>query len=331
MPILKAQKGETLKNLWKDTKKDFHKQYVPEGMSKEDYARLQGATQGSGALSKIGAAPDAMARGLQYLTGKVTGLLKRPTAIKAFNPSGPTEVVPGGVHYPVGSRETADMIKREMAWLNDPEYVRRKAAATGMSYRDIIAEKRLIMEQFMNTRYRSYNLDNPIAKGAYTSASGTNPPRVELWKADSPQSAINTLSHEIKHAGSETALGNDAIYYKKYPAVKFRNAEWIGEWANKPYEQQTVSKRIMDYIEETQGVKRGQQLDDAHIIRMANDLNAQILANKSHNSDIMHMLTQFNKQYGPGWIPYLTKAVNKAYVIPAAAVAGSAVAKQKNK
>jgi len=72
MPILKAQKGEKLKKLWEDTKADFHKQYVPEGMSKKDYDTMAGTVYNVGGLSKIGAAPDAMGKAMKYLAVKAS-------------------------------------------------------------------------------------------------------------------------------------------------------------------------------------------------------------------------------------------------------------------
>jgi hypothetical protein len=69
--------GNRPRGLLNEIKADFHKQYVPEGMSKKDYDTMAGTIFNIGGISKLGAAPDAMAKAASFAGEKAKGLLSK--------------------------------------------------------------------------------------------------------------------------------------------------------------------------------------------------------------------------------------------------------------
>jgi hypothetical protein len=253
---------------------------------------------------------------------------------KIVKPKVPNPVSTGGI-LPEGldSRKVADMINREKDWLKNPEYMRRKAAATGKSPEVINKETEQIMDRLNNTKIDFMTGKRPGAKGSYQ-ASFKGTPVVEIYDGPLAQKA-STLSHEIKHASSESAIGDR--FYRKYPKADigkwydpFTDKARLRKWANQPFEQQVVSRRIMDFSEKFAGKPRGTKLTDFDVASAVDYADAQVNKGLWQNSDIAIIAREFRNKFGKDYLTKLTDLVNKAYVAPTAvAVAGAGLLKKK--
>ena len=203
--------------------------------------------------------------------------------------------------------------------------------ATGKSKERVIKESDKMIQKLRNT---DVNFVDEIEDGAgalYTAGIGKTNPRVTVWKAPNKKHGESLLSHEIKHASSEAAILKDPLFevfnssYKKYPKLSVSN-KWydnptlaISEKAyyNDPREQQVIARRIMDIIENEQGIKRGTKITRGNFDVLRNSLNTQNKAKDTHNADIMSMLQQFKHKFGQ--TEYIDKTIdfiNKAYSNP---------------
>ena len=143
----------------------------------------------------------------------------------------------------------------------------------------------------------------------------------------------HSTKHEIIHTLSEHALetGDELLRvfnreYKKYP--KINAMKWhdrvnplamTQRWANNSQEQQVVARRIMDYIESTQGLKRGEKLSISNINDLRDDMNKFKRENEHlqkkdmRYNDITRLMLTFQRKYGDNYPNKLLELLNTAY------------------
>jgi hypothetical protein len=241
----------------------------------------------------------------------------------------------------IDAKHLAGLIKKETDWLRSPEYLKRKMEATGRTAASIKKEAEEIINNINNTPIE-YTEATSGAEGVYTPTEGV---KVYNGGVDNPYYE-GVLDHEVKHAFSESAYQSDHVtdYFKNtgytnYPKVnlntslKDRVSSAIGmHWANLAPEQQVVGRRMMDVIENTQGVKRGTQLNDSNV----ENLIEYLRKNKSNNNDMFEIAWKFKNKFGDNYKTHLKNFLNKAYgtvpyVIPTAIGVKAASALQQKK
>jgi hypothetical protein len=232
--------------------------------------------------------------------------------------------------------------KREIDWLNSEEAIKRNMTATGKSREAVIKENNEIIKQLNKTTLNVLDDKADMAAGVYS--QNKKNPVINLFNTGNEEQLLNVADHEIKHAVSQQAIrSHDGLIdlvtnpYKKYPTVNVKKwydnfipGETTSKWASNAPEQQVVSKRIMDLVEKTQGVKRGTQLTDDNIKGVTDLLNKEIKNGNPQNSDIVAMLSSFKSKFGKNYYPIVKDMVNKAYLAPVA-IGAAALYKKNNK
>ncbi len=216
-------------------------------------------------------------------------------------------------------------LERELKWLDDNEYILRKKEATGMSESTIKEDVQKIKEQLAKTEINFLDEEADLASGVYSQDKKN--PIINMFKTDDEYLTLNSIDHEIKHVVSEQALEtmDDLIRlftsnYKKYPKINIKRTidylipgETLGKWASKAQEQQVISKRIMDIMETSYGIKRGTRLTTDDLKKLTFDLNNQIGIGDEKNNDIITMLYKMKQKYKESYKYKLCEMVNKAY------------------
>jgi hypothetical protein len=217
-------------------------------------------------------------------------------------------------------------IERELAWLDSNEYILRKKEATGMSESKIKKDIQKIKEQLAKTEINLLNEEADLASGAYS--RDKKKPIINIFETYDENYTLNVIDHEIKHAVSEEALEtmDDLVRvfcsnYKNYPRINNKKiidylipvGETLGRWASKAQEQQVISKRIMDIMEEDHSIKRGTKLTIDDLKLLIDDLNSQIKNNDIKNNDIITMLHKMKQKHQDSYVHKLSHMVNKAY------------------
>ncbi len=217
-------------------------------------------------------------------------------------------------------------IEKELAWLDSDEYTSRKKEATGMPESQIKKDIQKIKEQLAKTVINLLDEDADLASGVY--AQDKNNPIINIFKTYDQNLTLSTIDHEVKHMCSEQALEtmDDLVRvfcsnYRKYPKINNKKitdylipvGETSGRWASNAQEQQVISKRIMDIIEENHGIKRGTKLTVDNHKLLIDDLNSQIKNNDMKNMDIITMLHAMKQKHKDSYMQKLYQMVNKAY------------------
>jgi len=280
---------------------------------------------GLGKVKQVGRIGTTAREGMVKGTNTLKGIKNLPNDIK------PTKI--------------KNLVNREKKWLTSEERIARKAKATGMTRGDILKESDDIIKELDRTNIEFLDESSRFGSGRYFPGSKKRNPNIKVynedgvkaWDTNKKDIRLAILDHEVKHAGSELAIDKaDELLkrvgygkYGKYPRVKL--GKWYdrfnpfptrGAWINDAAEQQVVSKRIMDYVEQAQGIKRGSKLTDANINDMVNTFktdNVEFIK----NYDVATILKAIKKKEGTNWIPKVTDMVNKAYVVPPASIVGS--------
>src|SRR4030042_5303938 len=155
-----------------------------------------------------------------------------------------------------------EVTERELKWLDSDEYVLRKKEATGMPEDMIKKNAQRIKEQLTKTTINLLDEKADLASGVYR--QDRKNPIINIFKTYNEALTLTAIDHEIKHAVSEQALEtmDDLIKvftsnYNKYPKINNKRivdyiplVQTSGKWASNASEQQVVSKRIMDIMEE---------------------------------------------------------------------------------
>ena len=237
----------------------------------------------------------------------------------------------------IDAEHLAKLIKRESDWLRDPEYIRRKRAATGRSEASIKKESENIIDHINNTSINYTGTAEDAVSGLYS--PGTNP-KIQIFDGSPDYYGAGhsfytgVLDHEVKHAFSETAVPGDPLIdyitgkgYKNYPKANLNknlsdkiSSAFGMNWANLAPEQQVTGRRMMDLIENTQGVKRGTELTDSNIEGLITSLKND----KFDNADMYEVALAFKNKFGDNYQKHLKDFLNKAWVkVPAAVGLGT--------
>ena len=233
----------------------------------------------------------------------------------------------------IDQEHLSGLIKRETDWLRSPEYIKRKKAATGKSEEAIKKESEKIINNINNTTIEYTGKSEDAAQGLYS--PGKNP-KISIFNGDTDYLRDESvLRHEAGHAFSEMGIPGDDLVkflkgegYKNYPKVNLNKTigdkalSLLGQnWENLAPEQQVVGRRIMDLIEETQGLKRGTQLTEDNTKTLIAHLKKNI--NSVKDEDVLTIMSAFKKKFGEGYSKQLTDFLNKAYAVPALGVVGA--------
>lgn len=239
----------------------------------------------------------------------------------------------------IDTEHLSGLIKRETDWLRSPEYLKRKMSATGRSEASIKKESEDIINHINNT---SINYTGTLEDGVSGLYSSGRNPKIQIFNgvADYPFYE-GVLDHEVKHAFSETAAQGDPLIdyitgkgYKNYPKANLNKT--IGDkisstfgmnWANLAPEQQVSGRRMMDVIENTQGVKRGTQLNDSNVENLVEHLRKT----KSNNADMYEIALGFKNKFGDNYQKHLKDFLNEAWVVVPAAVGLGAASQLEQK
>lgn len=219
-------------------------------------------------------------------------------------------------------QEIQSYIDKEIKWLRSDEYMRRKMAATGKSEEKIRKDVEKMISQIQKTILEFDKKSEEWAVGVYVPDKKN--PTIRVFGAIAAKEAAH---HEIQHALSEQALTtSDELLqlfnnkYKKYPKEstvrwydKLHPFETIQKWTNKSPEQQVVARKIMDYIEETQGIKRGEKLSIINIDELQKDMNKFLQEKDMRYGEIIGLMLAFKRKYGDNYPNKLLELLNAAY------------------
>lgn len=226
----------------------------------------------------------------------------------------------------ISSLEISKISEREKQWLQSPEYLKRRMAATGETIEEINKDVGNILEKFNKTSINFPKKSESMAQGVYENRT----PSINIFNSNTTSKAGNlaTLDHEIGHAMSQVATKDN---YSKYPREKFGNffqrngliPEPLNKygWINNPREQQVTTQRILKFIEDTQGIPRGTKLDISDVDKFAENINSSGKHNdvfrKESYQDANHYLNALGDKYKGDTRPKLLENLNKSYgVIP---------------
>jgi hypothetical protein len=241
------------------------------------------------------------------------------------------KTITGNPEY-IDEAHLSNLIKRETDWLRSPEYIKRKMAATGKSEEAIRKESEKIINNINNTSIKYTGKSENWASGLY---SPGNKPTISIFNGNVDYPFYEgVLDHEVKHAFSEMGNPGDDIIrffknegYRNYPKVNLNktikdrlSSAFEQNWVNHPTEQQVIGRRIMDIIEETQGLKRGTELTENNIKELINNLKKDKY--NTANGDVFTLMSAYKRKFGKDYPKQLVEFLNKAYVVPGIGGAG---------
>jgi hypothetical protein len=284
------------------------------------------------------------------LSGNVSGLpidLTRPNLSIAEGNVMRNELEPKNQ---IARFEIDKMAKRENDWINSDEYLKRRMAASGETAEQVKADVAKISERFKRTDVITAPIGNSAA-GYYSKEYTPNVigkqifgkqsinPKVVVGDNVPRDEGLATLDHEIKHAFSQ--VSNTEPNYKGYPTIKLgnwfqRNIAGIGkkadniQYLNRPSEQQVRNLELLDHIEESEGIKRGQQISSKNLHdflkKISQDDNVNSYARRY--SDVADYVNEIANKYGKDKLyparKRLLDALNKSYAVPGAVGIGAA-------
>lgn len=165
--------------------------------------------------------------------------------------------------------------KKEMDWLQSDEYFKRRSAATGESASEIQKDVDKIFENWKNISVEAGKTKKNVG-GYYNRAND----KIVIGNTlDGREEGLSVLDHEVKHAFSQLGGLKYRGGYKNYPTTD------VGNWLTKaidyadtqyyaePWEQQVRGLRLLDYINETQGIPRGTTLTMENIDEFAKSVS----------------------------------------------------------
>ena len=240
--------------------------------------------------------------------------------------------------------------KKEMDWLQSAEYFKRRSAATGESASEIQKDVDKMFERWKNINVSANKTSKNI--GGYY--SNPNNRIVISDRLKSREEGLSTLDHEVKHALSQLGGLKYKGGYTNYPTTE------VGNWLTKlldykntkyyaePWEQQVRGLRLLDYINETQGIPRGTKLSIEDIDEFArsvspstesgkvfwnnyDDVGAQLI--KMKDADKSFKFIPSNIKQGKFPFKFVSKDnlrqnildwANKVYAVPGAVGVGAA-------
>jgi len=238
-----------------------------------------------------------------------------------------------GYQFASNDPKFTESIKREKAWLNSEEYIRRKQAATGKSRESIISERDKILK---NIDEAQVQYPGTGAEGTANYSRNSNSIRI-LGKGERPFAEAGAIDHELKHAASEVSLARpvDDIApstlgsYRGYPTIgvgkskldEYNPMAFGVQYHKKPYEQQVRFRRFMDLAERQLGIPRGQKLTTDQVAEAYNSiLKDPDLSDEF--GDVISLIQGAQMRYGDDTRKVFTDAVNQAYLVPALVSAG---------
>ena len=271
---------------------------------------------------------------MKFMFGKLNSFFNSENTLNISNLTASEGVSPNFVQDYLKRIDGADIvqiqkinyfIERELNWLDSDKYVSRKQEATNMSVDMIEKDVQKIKDQLKKTELHLLNGKNESATGVYV--LDVKNPFIHIFNGVDENQTLNVIDHEIKHAVSEYSLETmDGLIklvksnYKNYPKINtMRFIDYMvpmnlsGNWANDAREQQVISKRVMDVIETTYGVKRGNTLSITNLNNLISDLNYQIKMQDEQNGDIILMFKKVKQKFNSSYKHKLCEMINSAF------------------
>jgi hypothetical protein len=226
-------------------------------------------------------------------------------------------IAPSGVKSDrhISQDDIQSAFKKEADWLRSDEYLKRRIAATGENPIAVKKDIEKIISRSANTAVNVEKLSKNTL-GTYTGSSNIIRLAPHLTKTQ----ALATLDHEVKHAMSQLATTGRGSY-SKYPTTTLGNIFTRGfsmpkhmAYLNQPWEQQVRKLRLLDFINESQGVPRGQKLTMENIQQLAEDIKPVTAKDPGG-----FFAPDFSNRYGDvehGYISGLIEANEKLKFVP---------------
>jgi hypothetical protein len=245
------------------------------------------------------------------------------------------------INNQISRSEIDKAIKKESNWLNSDEYIRRRMANTGESAETIKADIAKYHERIKNTEFiagETHDPDNTL--GEYVRSRRGDNPKIVLSDDLGREHALNTLDHEVKHAMSQSS--GLTPNYKNYPTIKVgnwfqRNIAGIGEnadhikYLNLPEEQQVRGLRLLDAIEESEGIPKGTKLTTIDLysfmkkLKPGTEAGQKFADNKGDVGELVEAIAnKYKKDVKYPARKRLVDFLNQIYTVPGAAVVGGA-------
>ena len=286
--------------------------------------------------------------------GNVIGNSKKLTTneVKTFNQGIETRPVNTGYTPPPPEgmapylvTDTDAIMSKNAQWLESPQYLKRRMAATGETAVQVKADVAKILAEGEKTKFVVEPYGNKNLEGLYTR------PKKYAWfernilgKKDTPaeisiqqglpfERHMGALDHEIKHAMSQFATNNN---YKNYPTVKVgnwfeRNIHGLGthaEYLNMAPEQQVRYLKILEDIEKSKGIPKGDIITPEQFDDWVNTRYNPYYS-KGSNDDVVDLVDGIARRFGKNGRKILLDKLNKAYVIPGAVGAAGVLGTQQ--
>ena len=255
----------------------------------------------------------------------------------------------------ISRSEINNIAKRENDWVNSDEYLKRRMTASGETAEQVKADVAKYNERFKRTDFLMTPIEGNLA--AYyqheyiPNFSGKNifekkikNPKIVVGNDVPIDEGLSSIDHEIKHAFSQTSNANPN--YKGYPTIKLgnwfqRNMASIGkkadhiQYLNRPEEQQVRNLKLLDHIEKSEGVKRGEQISSKNLANFI-EKNFQLDKGTEYrriNDDVVDYINEIVTKYGKDKAYPVRKrlldVLNKSYAIPVPIALGAAALQQK--
>jgi hypothetical protein len=280
--------------------------------------------------------------------GNVIGNSKKLTTneVKAINQgmearvpiAGATPPPPEGM-APYFTANTDRMMAANAEWLQSPEYLSRRMAASGETAAQVKADVARILEEAKNTKFVVEPYKNKNLHGLYSRSKNpgwfdrnilrekATPAEVSVREDLPLEQHMGTLDHEIKHAMSQFAASNN---YKGYPTLKVgnwfdRNIKGLGrhkEYLNEAPEQQVRFLKILEDIEKSKGIPKGETITPAQFDDWV-DTRYNPYYSESANEDVVDLVNEIANKYGKDTRKKLLDRLNRAYLLPAGILTGA--------
>jgi hypothetical protein len=216
----------------------------------------------------------------------------------------------------ISNSEIQAVRQKNIDWLRSKEYLRRRSRATGES--DSIIQKDIenIIKKGQSAQIFLTDPWSNTTKGNYRPSAI---PEINISNQLLRDEGLGTFMHEDMHNFSQFPTTNNYKNYPKIPAGNWflRNFHPEAIYLNKPYEQQVRGLKLLDFIEETQGIPRGVELTPENINTLADDIfkggRYQELFDAKYDDvgDLLNGVKSRNK--GKSIRPELLKFLNNVY------------------
>jgi len=249
----------------------------------------------------------------------------------------------------ITQKDIDKIAQREIAWIESPEYLRRRMEATGETaeqikaatdkYKELYGKTNFIVKDKIHRSsvagaYQPENIPTFLEKLAGQKYEG---PGVFVNSNLNREEALNAIDHELGHAFSQSATNES---YKGYPTLSLTDgplskASKDIQYLSKEDEQQVRMQRLLKQFEDKKGIPRGQQITEQQLSDFFKEHKVGTPAGQQFqntHSDVINLINQVAMK-NPGDRNKTRKeildALNKSYLVPGAIGVSGAAALSK--